>query len=150
MSLIRGIEKIVKSHGAELYSTETVNESGNTIFRVYVTKMINSKDLLDIDLCADISRDLSPFLDVNPPVDGAYYLEVSSPGIERRLEKPAHFISYIGGLIKFKLKGGKRFKGVLIGADEDGFILEVKGEKYPFKYSDISGARTYYEWGDIY
>ncbi len=149
MNLNSGIEKIIKSHGAELYSTEIVKESGNSIFRVYVTKMVNSKDLLSVDLCAEISKDLSPFLDINPPIDGAYYLEVSSPGIERKLEKPAHFKSHIGWLIKFKVKSGKRLKGVLVNANEDDFLLEIEGEKHSFKYSDIVNPKTYFDWESI-
>ena len=56
----------------------------NTIYRVLITKVGG----VNLDLCATISYELSPFLDVNPPMSQAYRLEVSSPGIERKLTKP--------------------------------------------------------------
>ncbi len=142
MSINSSIEKIVKSYGANLYGTETINESGNTIFRVYITK----DGGVDLDLCAEISNELSPFLDVNSPVDGAYYLEVSSPGIERKLENPTHFMSAIGERVKFKINGEGKAKGVIISANEIGFEVKIKKEKHFFKYKDISKAKTYYEW----
>ncbi len=145
MSLNRQIEKIVKFHGANFYGTETINESGNIIFRVYITK----EGGVDLDLCAEISNELSPFLDVNPPVDGTYYLEVSSPGIERKLENPTHFMSAIGERVKFKINGGNKTKGVIISANENGFEVEIKKEKHFFNYSDISKAKTYYEWNRV-
>ncbi len=138
----RDIEKIVQSHGANLYGTEILNESNNTIFRVYITK----EGGVDLELCAEISNELSPYLDVNPPIDGAYYLEVSSPGIERRLENPTHFTSAIGERVKFKVRGGGKMKGVITSANEEGFEVEIKREKHFFNYSDIYRAKTYFEW----
>ncbi len=142
MSLNRDIEKIVQSHGANLYGTEILNESNNTIFRVYITK----EGGVDLELCAEISNELSPYLDVNPPIDGAYYLEVSSPGIERRLENPTHFISAIGERVKFKVRGGGKMKGVITSANEEGFEVKIKREKHFFNYGDIYRAKTYFEW----
>ncbi len=142
MSLDKQIEKIVKSNGANLYGTEIVKDDGNTIFRVYITK----KDGVSLDLCAEISNELSPFLDVNPPMHGAYYLEVSSPGIERKLETPTHFMSAIGERVKFKINGGDKEKGLIISANENGFVVKINKEKVLFNYNDISKAKTYYEW----
>ncbi len=142
MSLNSSIEKIVKSHNANLYGTEIINELGSSIFRVYITK----KGGVDLDLCAEISNELSPFLDVNPPVGGTYYLEVSSPGIERKLENSTHFMSAIGERVKFKINGANKAKGVIMSANNIGFEVEIKKEKHFFNYSDISKAKTYYEW----
>jgi len=142
MSLNEQIANIVKANGANFYGTETIQEDSNTIFRVYITK----EGGVSLDLCADISNELSPFLDVNPPLNGAYYLEVSSPGIERKLENPIHFTSAIGERIKFKVKGGDKLKGVLKSADEKGFVVEIKGEEKHFDYADVSKVKTYFEW----
>jgi len=136
------IAKIVEANGAEFYDTEIVKDSGNSIFRVYITK----DGGVTLNLCADISNELSPFLDIHPPIDGTYFLEVSSPGIERKLKKPRHFISAIGENIKFKICGGKKEKGRVISADENGFTVKIKGETQYFGYSDVSKVRTYYEW----
>ena len=142
MSLNSQIEKIVKANGANFYGTETVIDGDHTIYRVYITKQGG----VSLDLCAEISNELSPFLDVNPPIDGSYFLEVSSPGIERKLENPIHFISAIGERIKFKVNGADKQKGILKSADENGFVVEIKKEDIAFNYSDVSKVKTYYEW----
>jgi len=142
MSLNEQIEKIVKANGASFYGTETVQENDTTIFRVYITK----EGGVTLDLCAEISNELSVFFDVNPPLDGAYYLEVSSPGIERKLENPTHFMSAIGERVKFKVHGGEKERGVITSADDTGFTIEKKGEEVRFDYANISKAKTYYEW----
>ena len=87
MNLESQIAKIIRVNGASLYDIETVTEFDETIYRILITKSGG----VSLDMCADISRDLSPFLDVNPPMNGRYRLEVSSPGIERKLLKPVHF-----------------------------------------------------------
>ncbi len=142
MSLNEKIANIVKANGANFYGTETIQEDNNTIFRVYITK----EGGVSLDLCADISNELSPFLDVNPPVNGAYYLEVSSPGIERKLENPTHFKSAINERIKFKVIGKDKEKGILKSADNSGFVVEIKGEDRAFDYSDVTKVKTYFEW----
>jgi len=142
MSLNDKIANIVKANGANFYGTEVVQDDNNTIFRVYITK----EGGVTLDLCADISNELSPFLDVNPPVNGKYFLEVSSPGIERRLENPTHFSSSTGERIKFKVKGGDKLKGVLKSSDDNGFVVTIKGEDREFDYNDVSKVKTYFEW----
>ena len=141
-SLNEQIEKIVQANGASFYGTETAQDDGNTIFRVFITK----EGGVSLDLCAEISNELSPFLDVNPPMHDAYYLEVSSPGIERKLENPTHFMSAIGERVKFKINGGEKEKGLITSADEHGFSIEKKGEPVRFEYANISKAKTYFEW----
>jgi len=142
MSLNEQIAKIVKANGADFYGTETAQENDMTIYRVFITKEGGVK----LDLCADISHELSVFFDVNPPMHGAYFLEVSSPGIERKLENPTHFMSAIGERVKFKINGGDKERGLMTSADEKGFTIEKKGEDVRFEYCNISKAKTYYEW----
>jgi ribosome maturation factor RimP len=142
MSLNEQIAKIVNANGADFYGTETAQEDSNTIFRVYITQEGGVK----LDLCADISHELSVFFDVNPPMHGAYFLEVSSPGIERKLEEPRHFISAVGERVKFKINGGDKEKGEITSADKSGFSISKKGEEVRFEYCNISKAKTYYEW----
>ena len=142
MSLNEQIVKIVKVNGASFYGTETAQDDGNTIFRVYITK----EGGVTLDLCADISHELSVFFDVNPPMHDAYFLEVSSPGIERKLENSSHFISAVNERVKFKINGGDKEKGEITSADEKGFTIAKKGEDIRFEYNNISKAKTYFEW----
>jgi len=142
VSLENQISKIVQSNGASLYDIETVTEFDETIYRILITKSGG----VSLDMCADISRDLSPFLDVNPPMSGRYRLEVSSPGIERKLKKPSHFQNAIGEKIKLKIVGGEKQKGTLKSADNEGIVVETKAGDESYKYSDLNTCKTYFEW----
>jgi len=142
MSVTDEVRKVVESHGAKLYDTEVVNEDGHTVYRVYILK----DGGVDLDLCADISRDLSPMLDVYPPVSGQYYLEVSSPGIERTLKKPEHFEHSVGEKVYLKLSSGDKVKGTLKGFENGEVILETEHGEERFPLNEIRKARTYYEW----
>jgi ribosome maturation factor RimP len=79
--------------------------------------------------CEIISRDLSPVLDVEDPMDVAYHLEVSSPGIDRPLVRRSDFEKWSGQEAKFELvrplDGRKRFKGVLAGLDGDAVRVDL-------------------------
>jgi len=142
VAIIDDIEKIINSYGAKLYDSEIVNENGETIYRVYITK----EGGVDIDLCADISRDVSPLLDINPPVSGEYRFEVSSPGIERKLTKPAHFKNSIGDKVKVKILGGGKTKGKLLSANDEGIEIETKEGIENYKYNELGTVKTYFEW----
>ncbi len=137
------IKKIIEENGASYYDSEIVGENGNRIYRIYIT----SKDGVTLDLCAKISRILSPILDLEPPVNGAYTLEVSSPGIERSLKKTEHFLGSIGENIKVKLINTDKIIGKLNSFD--GKVLEIieeDGEEIKINLEDIDKARTYYKW----
>ncbi len=136
------ISKIVKLHGAELYDIETLKENGHTIFRVYVT----DRDGIDLDRCADISRDISPLLDVYPPVVGHYNLEVSSPGIERKLKKIEHFKLAMGENIQIKLRDKTKVEGILLDADRERVVLKTRYGIEEYSSSDIDSAKTIFEW----
>ena len=142
MNLDTQIAKIIQANGAALYDTEVVTEFDDTIFRVLVTKVGGVK----LDLCAVISHELSPFLDVHPPMNGQYRLEVSSPGIERKLIKPTHFINAVGEKIKVKLGAGDKLKGTLKSADDNGIVIETKQGDESFSYSELNASKTYFDW----
>lgn len=136
------IEKIIASHGAKLYDSEIVEENEKKIFRIYIVK----EGGVDLDLCAEISRDISPLLDIMPPIGGEYRFEVSSPGIERKLTKKRHFQNSIGEKVKVKVLGGRKLKGKLVGANEDGIAVESKEGLEHFDYSQLGTVKTYFEW----
>jgi len=142
MNLETQIAKIVEANGAALYDTEVVTEFDETIFRVLITKVGG----VSLDLCATISHELSPFLDVHPPMSERYRLEISSPGIERKLTKPVHFKNAIGEKVKLKVTGGDKLKGILKSADNDGIIVETKQGDESLEYSVLGTAKTYFDW----
>ena len=142
MAIIDDIKSIVKSYDAQFYDSEIVSENNETIFRVFILK----EDGVNLDLCASISRDISPLLDINAPVSGEYRFEVSSPGIERKLTRKEHFIYSTGLKVKVKVLGAKKFKGILIEADDNGIKVETKDGIESFKYSELGTVKTYFEW----
>jgi len=142
MNLEEQIGKIVEANGASLYDIETVTEFDEKIYRISITK----EGGVSLDLCADISSELSPFLDVNPPMHGQYRLEVSSPGIERKLTKPAHFKQSVGDKVKVKVLGGDKIKGTLESADDEGIVIETKEGNKAFKYNELGTVKTYFEF----
>ena len=142
MNLETQIAKIVEAKGADLYDIEIVTEFDETIFRVLVTKAGG----VDLDLCADISHELSPFLDVHPPMSQRYRLEVSSPGIERKLTKLVHFKNAIGEKVKLKIAGGEKLKGLIKSADDEGIVVETNQGEERFAYGEIRTAKTYFDW----
>jgi len=142
MNLETQIAKIIEANDAALYDIEIVTEFEETIFRILVTKVGG----VSLDLCGTISHELSPFLDVHPPMSQKYRLEISSPGIERKLTKPVHFKNAIGEKVKLKITGDDKLKGVLKSADNDGIVVETKQGDESFEYGALGTAKTYFDW----
>jgi len=142
VALIDSIKDIVNSYGAKLYDIETVKENDDTIYRVYIVK----DGGVDLDLCVDISKDISPLLDLEPPVSGEYRFEVSSPGVERKLTKKEHFQNSVGENVKVKILGGDKIKGKLLKADDKGIAVETKDNIEELEYKDLGTVKTYFDW----
>ena len=83
---------------------------------------------MTVEDCEEVSRAISPALDVDDPIEKAYHLEVSSPGIDRPLVRKSDFTTWAGHLIKMEtsvmITDRKRFKGKIAEADDDGILLE--------------------------
>jgi ribosome maturation factor RimP len=109
---------------------------------------------IDLDGLAEANRAVSGALDRLDPIPGRYTLEVSSPGLERRLRRPEHFARALGETVSVRLLPGtgevRRFRGRLAGADERGVRVEgpeVPGGSAHVSYDTIERARTVFEWG---
>lgn len=142
MNLEESIKMVVEGCGAELYDIVSVKENKNSIFRVLVTQ----KGGISLDKCAEISRMLSPVLDIEEPMQGNYILEVSSPGIERKLKKPQHFISSVGEKVRVKDFDKDVLCGELLSADENEIKIKTDHGDELITYDEISSASTYFEW----
>lgn len=139
---VEQITKIVESCGVSLYDTEVATEFDKRIFRIFIT----SKEGISLDKCEEVSRILSPIFDVEPPLDGEYFFEVSSPGIERKLTKPEHFEASLGEKIKLKLKDKEKFIGILEKFENNVLYVLVEGELKEIPLDSIDKVRTYFEW----
>ncbi|QKF78648.1 ribosome maturation factor RimP [Arcobacter defluvii] len=142
MNLEESIKLAVESLGANLYDITTAREHDKNIFRVSVT----ADSGISLDKCAEISRMISPILDVNEPMNGEYVLEVSSPGIERKLKKKEHFIASVGEKVKIKDFSTEVYKGELIFADDEKIIIKTEFGEDELTYDSILAAATYFEW----
>jgi ribosome maturation factor RimP len=142
MNLEEQIKLIVENNDLKLYDIVTTKEHDRNIFRVVVT----SKDGVNLDKCAEISRLISPLLDIEEPLNGVYNLEVSSPGIERKLKKKEHFLASVGELVKVKNYETEVFKGELLSADDEKIIVKTEFGEEEVKYDNILSAATYFEW----
>lgn len=129
--------------GLSLYDIATVSEFGATIYRV----MIDSEDGVSLDKCGEVTRLISPLLDVTPPVSGDYRLEVSSPGIERKLKNLSHFQKSIGEKVKAVLISNEVLKGLLTKVDGNKITInDTQVGEQTVSYDEITKASTYFEW----
>ena len=133
----------------------TVTELGYRIWDVTYQKQgadyhleitIDSDDGINIDDCEKVHRAIDPILDEHDFIEGFYYLEVSSPGIEREIRTEEHVLLSIGETVEVKLfaaKDGKKSFVAVIDSYEDGVItFTVDGEKTSLPHSEISKMTT--------
>lgn len=148
---IRGlVAPVVEAESARLYDVE----HNGGVLRV----LVDADGGIGIDDIARLARAVSRELDEHDPIPGRYTLEVSSPGLERRLRTPDHFRGAVGSPVKLKtapdFDGPRRVAGVLAGADDAGVEIreavggaEDSGASRRIGYDEISWARTVFEWG---
>ncbi|WP_297814182.1 ribosome maturation factor RimP [uncultured Helicobacter sp.] len=138
------IKKLVESLGFILYDILSVKENENEILRICITKP-NTKenDNITLEDCQEVSLSLSPLLDVEMLTSKKYFLEVSSPGIERILKNQTHYKSAIGELVKIKTLDKQEFRGKLLQVNENALILE---NNQIILLDSIKKAQTYFEW----
>lgn len=134
---VRGVvEPLLSERAVPLYDLEVAGS------QVRIT--VETADLATIE---ELTRVISRVLDAADPIAGRYTLEVSSPGLERTLRTPGHFLGAIGARIKLKtrpeVEGERRIEGTLTAADED--AVTVEGRR--LRYDEIERARTVFEWG---
>ncbi|MDY0320493.1 MAG: ribosome maturation factor RimP [Arcobacteraceae bacterium] len=141
--LYNALETAIKGCGVEVYDIEKLRENENYILRVSIT----SPDGVNLDKCAQVSNVISPILDIYEPMSGKYNLEVSSPGIERKLKNPRQFQASVGELVEIKDFEKNKVKGKLVSADDESITIELEdGESKSYNYSEISQAKTYFQW----
>ncbi|HVX20344.1 MAG TPA: ribosome maturation factor RimP [Acidimicrobiales bacterium] len=106
---------------------------------------------VDLDALAAANKAVSSELDRLDPIPGRYTLEVSSPGVERRLRTPAHFARAVGETVSVRTHPGatdvRRRQGVLAAADDAGVVLDTDDGPVRIAYDQVERARTVFEWG---
>jgi len=139
--LIKLLEPVVEQLGFELADIEVRLGGQDGLLRLYIDK----DGGIDVEDCQSVSRQVSAILDVEDPLPGNYTLEVSSPGLDRTLTKPAHFQRFMGEDIRVKLRfpleGRRNFRGALKSANEENIEVEVDGESHSLSLATIESAR---------
>ena len=139
--LAKLLEPTVTRMGYELVDLEVRLGGKGGLVRLFIDK----PEGIDLEDCEKVSLAVSALLDVEDPVPGNYNLEVSSPGLDRKLTKVEHFQRFAGETVKvqmrFPIDGRRRFRGTLVTSDEDNIVVKVDGESYRLPLKTIDTAR---------
>ena len=145
------VESLIKDKiehiGYELYDVEYVKEGKDYYLRIF----IDSPNGIDLNDCEKVNNEINDLLDEADYIKEAYFLEVSSPGVERVLKKDKHLEANIGTEVNVKLfkkddSGKKEYKGILKNFDKEKIILKVEGKNIDIERKNISQIKTVYNW----
>jgi ribosome maturation factor RimP len=139
---------LAASEGMEVLDIELRREGsrGGRVLRVYLDKEGGPK----MAELSKVSHGLSELLDSLDIVDGAYTLEVSSPGINRPLKKPEHFYRFVGKRIRVRtremIQGRRSFLGPLVEVSQDSILINQDGTKFEIPFSMIERSNYEHDW----
>lgn len=127
-------DRVALDEAVEVFDVEAIQEGPRTVIRVFIDR----EGGVGIGDCESFSRRFGAVLDVEDPVAGPYALEVSSPGVNRRLSRPRHFAAALERRIRVSLaeplEGSRNFSGILRRADDDGIDIERDGRAFRLPY----------------
>ncbi|MBC2851529.1 ribosome maturation factor RimP [Cetobacterium sp. 8H] len=146
------IEKVVlpavEKRGLDLVDLEYIQEGGYLYVRVFIEKEDGDITLED---CGGLSNDIDEKVDAL--ITHKFFLEVSSPGVERPLKKEKDFVRFIGETIKVSLKhklnDNKNFEGILENFQDETLFLNVKGEVLEIPFKEIKKSNIVFDFSDI-
>lgn len=131
------IEPVVTGLDCELWGLEYISQGKYSVLKIY----IESDSGIDVDDCAKISRQVSSLLDVEDILKGEYTLEVSSPGMDRRLFTSEQYEAFKGAKIKLSLRaayeGKKKYTGLLCGIENGDVVLRIGDEEILFPLNEV-------------
>ena len=138
------LEKTINDLGYTLYDVEYAKEAKNYFLRIFIDKA----DGIDLKDCEKVNNAITELLDEADYIKDMYFLEVSSPGIERIIRKEKHLKKYIGHEINIKLfkkdkNGNKEYQGILKAFDQENIELE---ENIKIERKNIAQIKTVYNW----
>jgi ribosome maturation factor RimP len=138
------VEPYLAAERLELDDLELAGSGQGRILRVTV----DGEDIT-VDRLASLARGLSRLLDNETDLEGQYQLEVSSPGLERRLKRPSHYQKSLGRELVAKVSLGKTkatIRGVLAHANDDSFTIEAENGPSVVSYEDVITVKTVFRW----
>jgi len=136
----------VEETGKALLGCEFISAGNHSVLRLF----IDHENGIDVDDCAEVSRQVGAILDVEDPISTEYNLEVSSPGLDRPLFELSQFQEIIGETINVRLSiplnGRRKFKGKLETIENDTLIVTVDGEDYELVMTNVDKANLVYNF----
>ena len=147
-SLRELIEPIILSEEMDLIDIEYLRESRGWILRIYIDK----EGGVNLNHCSQISEQIGDLIEIKDLIPHSYFLEVSSPGLNRPLKKEKDFITYVGETIKVKtfkpIDQKRNFQGKLLGYKEGKVIMRLDSQEVHIPFSLISKANIQYQFPD--
>ncbi len=142
--------ELVADEGLDLVATEVVGSGSKTVLRL----IVDGPDGVTLDQCAAVSRQASAVLDVSDPIQHTYTLEVSSPGLDRKLFDRSDFEKFAGRPVKIRMEPSFRthrvVEGHLVGPDGDEVVIKTEGgEDVALPLDEIFEARLQVDWNHI-
>ncbi len=143
---------VLAAHGVDLVELEWTTERAGWTLRLFIER-VGSEDAsggVTLEDCVEVSRDSSSVLDVEDLIPHHYNLEVSSPGLDRKLRGPSDYVRFVGQLAKLKLKkpapdGQRVLRGLIEEATEGRVAMLVDGKRVEVAASDVEEGRLVYE-----
>ncbi len=133
-------EPVMVEVGCELVDVQYVKEGPNRYLRLFIDR----EPPVDHICCQSVSERISDIIDKVDPIEQSYYLEVSSPGVERPLRKAEDFARFAGEQVIVNLyaplNGVKQYKGLLIGLEEEQIVIEAEGNRLAFAKETVANA----------
>ncbi|HXG52097.1 MAG TPA: ribosome maturation factor RimP [candidate division Zixibacteria bacterium] len=143
---------VAENEGMEVVDIEFRREGrrGGRVLRIYLDRTGG----VNIDELSHVSRRLSDLLDSRDLIDGAYTLEVSSPGVNRPLKKPEHFARYVGKRIRVRarepIEGRRSFLGILKSVGGERIEVLQEGKAYTIPFELIEKSNYEHDWSGSY
>ena len=127
--VIQESQQFLEEQGLELYDVEFVKEGKDWFLRIFIDKIWEDKEeYVCLEDCEKFSRHISQRLDEEDPIEQNYYLEVSSPGMERTLKTEKDYNKYKGRTVEISLykalEGKKKYEGILVGLIDETIVVE--------------------------
>ncbi|MBO5479405.1 MAG: ribosome maturation factor RimP [Clostridia bacterium] len=140
------LQSKIEEMGYELYDVEYAKEGKNYFLRIFIDK----DDGIDLNDCEKVNDGIMDLLDEADYIKEQYFLEVSSPGIERNLRKDKHLNKAMGEKIEVNLfkpmDKKKSLEGILTGYDEDSITMMYENDEITIERKDIALMKTKYNW----
>ena len=141
------LEPKIQEIGYELYDVEYAKEGKNYFLRI----IIDNPEGIDLNDCEKVNNEITDMLDEANYIKEQYFLEVSSPGIERVIRKEKHLKQNIGQEVQVKLfrkdlNGKKEYQGKLLDYTSENITIQTSEEKINIERKNISQIKTIYNW----